>query len=287
MISKVILIDGTASSITAWYKLVSAGVPAVPVFVRTGNEHPDTMEYLDYLRNRIGDIRSIERDYSAELLKKKERVATVWAIEGHAHDRIEAALLALSPTDAPFLNMCLLVGRFPGWDVAFCDPELIYQPLREQVVRPLIDQGHDVIRYVHGESIGKARRNAIVGERIDLLPEDTAALTYLDRHGIAPHPAYLAGYAPRCGICFKDAKARIKQISQDEPATLTRIREWEKRVAAATMSGEASYFRSSKVPATHGDYRRVIPIMDIAEWSMTTKGGRNKDWIELVKGGLL
>lgn len=283
MTVKIVHVDGSAPAVAQWHQLCVAGADVRAVYVDTGNAHPQTPEYLNYLENRIGQIERIHQDFADELAKKRERIAKRWAQLHIPSERIQNAMEALAPTGIPFLDLCLVVGRFPGWDSAFCEPELVYRPLREQIVQPLLDAGGAVVRYVDSIHLDGAVAAALPGERIATLPAKDDAREYLAANSLNEHPSYFNDAEPRCAMCFKDSKLEIRHIAQAWPEIVQSIGEWEQRVSRVVLASEASYFHSGRVPPTYGDRRRVIPITEVAIWAMTTGGGRNNDWVEMLK----
>ncbi len=77
------------------------------VFADTGHEHSLTYEYIEYLSDEVWPIRVIKADFSEQIAKKREYVATKWRQEGMPEDRVVSALDALQPTGVPFLDLCL------------------------------------------------------------------------------------------------------------------------------------------------------------------------------------
>lgn len=98
------------------------------VFADTGHEHPLTYEYLEYLSETVHPIRIIRADFTEAIAGRrlmmkrviagehKERAGSkyVWTPEVAAQ-----ALEFLHPTGIPFLDMCLVHGRFPSTKVRF------------------------------------------------------------------------------------------------------------------------------------------------------------------------
>ncbi|CAM4061850.1 hypothetical protein Xentx_03598 [Xenorhabdus thuongxuanensis] len=55
----VITISGGKDSLAQWLLAIENGVKYVAVFADTGHEHPQTMEYLDYLESHLGNIQRV------------------------------------------------------------------------------------------------------------------------------------------------------------------------------------------------------------------------------------
>ncbi len=52
----VISVSGGKDSLAQWLLAIENGVNHIAVFADTGHEHPQTLEYLDYLESRLGKI---------------------------------------------------------------------------------------------------------------------------------------------------------------------------------------------------------------------------------------
>ena len=67
--------DSTAMWLWAFENNLDIGVVT---FANTGNEHPLTYGYVDYLESKLGPIRRVQADFSPEIARKKEYVTTHW-----------------------------------------------------------------------------------------------------------------------------------------------------------------------------------------------------------------
>ena len=79
------------------------GEKVTPVFADTGNEHPLTYEYIEYLSEHVSPITTIKADFSKLIEKKRETVEVKWRKNGIPEDEIERTLAVLKPTGVPFL----------------------------------------------------------------------------------------------------------------------------------------------------------------------------------------
>lgn len=114
------------------------------VFADTGNEHPLTMEYLDYLEGRFNaPIDRLKVDFGQRIIRKRAYVAEHWPAKGVSASVVAAALEALQPTGIPFLDLCIWKGRFPSRMAQFCTQFLKTEPLVDYQL-DLIDAGHVV-----------------------------------------------------------------------------------------------------------------------------------------------
>lgn len=50
-----ISISGGKDSLAQWLRAIENDVPHISVFADTGHEHPQTMEYLDYLESKLNN----------------------------------------------------------------------------------------------------------------------------------------------------------------------------------------------------------------------------------------
>lgn len=110
------------------------------VFADTGHEHPETYEYVHYLAEAAGvPIQWVRADFTAQIARKREFVATKWREQGVREHIVAAALEVLQPTGIPYLDLCLWKGRFPSRRAQFCTDELKRDPIITQVFMPLMD----------------------------------------------------------------------------------------------------------------------------------------------------
>lgn len=65
-------------STAMWIYALEQGVDITPVFCDTGNEHPLTYEYGNYLEKKLGSIRRIKADFSERILRKREYIQKNW-----------------------------------------------------------------------------------------------------------------------------------------------------------------------------------------------------------------
>ena len=264
----------------------------VGVFADTGNEHPETYEYVEYLKDAIGvPIITVRADFSEQISARRAYIVLNWPKEGIPQTLIDRALAVLEPTGIPFLDLCLWKGLFPSTKRRFCTEELKRNPIIEQVFIPRMGEGVTILSWQGvraDESL--ARRflpecDEVGGGLFNYRPilrwtvEDV-----FEAHrvaGIKPNPLYLQG-AGRVGCmpCVNCAKDELRHISNRWPEEIARIREWERLVSMASKRGASTFFPASNdpttdiagqiTPATHGIDRAV-------EWAMTSRGGRQFD----------
>lgn len=197
------------------------------------------------------------------------------------------ALAALHPSANPFLDLCMLKGRFPSRKAQFCTEEL-KRNVAVEFQLGLQEQGHRVISWQgvrRDES--EARSDAKLAERIGPglwafrpLVEWTAADVFAfcaDRR-IRPNPLYLQG-ASRVGCmpCINCRKDELQQIDLRWPEHPQRISEWEQLVSQCSKRGFSTFFTDGHKAA---DRRKIFADLNVwsrIEWSKTTRGGRQYD----------
>lgn len=102
------------------------------VFADTGNEHESTYEYLGYMAQHLGiKIETLKADFSADMERKRRYIMEKWPAKGVPLADCKRAAAAMTPTGNPYLDLCLMKGRFPATKSAFCTQELKTLPLVE------------------------------------------------------------------------------------------------------------------------------------------------------------
>lgn len=294
--ANVLSISGGKDSTAMWILAVKEmGLEVIPVFADTGNEHPLTYEYIDYLESMLGTIKRVKPDFSEQIAKKREYVTEHWPskllaagkTQEEAEHIVERALEHLHPTGIPFLDLCLWKGRFPSTKARFCTQFLKIIPIAENVYFPLFDQGYHVISW-QGVRAAESPARAKLPEREDT-PEGYQAYRPLlkwsakdvfdmhKKHGIDPNPLYMQGMSRvGCMPCINVNKTELFEISKRFPEEIERIAEWERIVAGASRRGDSSF-----LPALDDDDKKNIH--DWVEWSKTTYGGKNYDLLKMIE----
>lgn len=168
------------------------------LFADTGNEHPLTLEHIDYLARTLGiTIETVRADFSGKFAARRERMRSDWikelrrkmhttecraACEDLAWaekalireecdcpikitpalpaDLVERAVELMHPTGNPFLDMAMLHGRFPGSQTRFCTDELKLTPMEEIKDRIRFgDDGQPIVEWI-GERAEESRARA-------------------------------------------------------------------------------------------------------------------------------
>lgn len=71
----VLSVSGGKDSAAMWILAVKElGLEVIPVFADTGNEHPMTYEYVDYLERELGPIKRVVPDFTEQIAKKRQYV---------------------------------------------------------------------------------------------------------------------------------------------------------------------------------------------------------------------
>lgn len=275
------------------------------VFADTGNEHEQTYDYVRYLADAVGiEIRWVKADFTRQIAGKAEFVKTKWAEKGVPQANIERALAALKPTGNPFLDLCIWKGRFPSTKAAFCSEELKRNPIINQVQNPLLDAGDDVVSWQGVRRDESLNRRFLIERELKMTHKTTEAELWnyrpiLDwkaedcfemhrKHGIKHNPLYEQGMRRvGCMPCINCRKDELLEISKRFPEAIDRIREWEAAVAAASKHGGSTFFAA----ANHGENMTTEQAVAIAnidavvEWSKTSRGGKQFDFIRIDNDG--
>lgn len=286
--------DSTALLVNALQRCPAGSV--VPIFCDTGNEHQAVYDYLGYLEQTL-DVKItrlhadftdrfavrrmwIARDQRTRRDKKGRRVR--WTNKAKRR-----ALAALHPSGNPFLDLCMLKGRFPSRKAQFCTEEL-KRNMAVEFQLGLLDQGHRVISWQgvrRDES--EVRRNAKLYERIApnlyafrplILWSAVNVFDYCAQFRIQPNPLYLQG-ASRVGCmpCINCSKDELRQIAMRWPEHPQRISDWEQTVGQCSKRGFSTFFAEKHAGR---DRRQVFADLNVwtrIEWSKTTRGGRQYD----------
>lgn len=340
------------------------------VFADTGNEHPQTYEYVQYLNDKVFPIRTIRADFASDMARKRSFIATHWraslmkdtpevpgqwlyigrapmeAMDGEdapgwvppdapaipsdpyqpqkgefwqwlptipvipgmtnqqAEAKIARALAILQPTGNPFLDLCLLKGRFPSAKAAFCSEELKRNPIVRQVQMPLLQAGDDIISW-QGVRADESPKRALLTElELKLKVENQAELwnyrpilkwtveqvfAMHAKHGIEPNPLYKQGMGRvGCMPCINCRKDELLEISKRFPEVIDRIAEWELIVAEASKRNAATFFASSDLGEKRAEKAyEAGNIRQFVKWSQTSRGNKNFDMFRMQDDGPL
>lgn len=282
-----------------------AGVETISAFADTGHEHPQTMEYLDYLENILGPIKRVKADFTRQIEGKRKFIAEKWPTTlvtecglsaDQAAETIALALDTLKPTGNPFLDMCMWKGRFPSTKARFCTFELKHEPIKVQVVDPLLSAGKEVISWqgVRAQESPARAKLAVwecgldIGKGLNIYRpilhwthEEVFAIA--KRHGIKPNPLYQQGCSRvGCMPCIHARKSEMAEIFSRWPEEIARVARWEKLVAACSRRGNSTFFASTHDPRKAEKRIEFISleshgIETYRDWALTTRGGNQFD----------
>lgn len=262
------------------------------VFADTGNEHEITYEYVQYLSDTVFPIRTVKADFGRQIAGKREYVLTKWAEKGVSQEAIQRASAALVPTGNPFLDLCIWKGRFPSIKAAFCSEELKRNPIINQVQKPLLDAGDDVISWQGVRRDESLRRSLLTDNElkksypngaelwnyrpiIDWTAQDCFAMH--KKHGIKHNPLYEMGMGRvGCMPCINCRKDELLEISKRFPEAIERIRQWENAVKQASKPQAATFFTA---PSDDSEWSATQTIDVVVEWAKTSRGGKQYDWL--------
>lgn len=273
--------DSTATLLLALKQFPPESVFAA--FADTGNEHERTLEYLDYLERRLGvRIARLKADFSERFDSRRDWVLNKWPLAGVPVEKCEQAAKLLVPTGIPFLDLCMLKGRFPSRMAQFCTQELKTKPLTEYAmwITDMFDA--DVWSWQGVRRDESARRaNALGFENLTggiyawrPIAGWTAQETvdFVLSCGVELNPLYKEGMGRvGCMPCINANKEELAEIARRFPHHVERIAEWERIVADVSKCGNSSFF-----PAPTSDNRGALRgnnIHSVVRWAKTTRGG--------------
>jgi 3'-phosphoadenosine 5'-phosphosulfate sulfotransferase (PAPS reductase)/FAD synthetase len=288
----ILSVSGGKDSTALLLWAMEQGIDFQPVFADTGNEHSITLDYVRDLPRQTGcpEIQWVKADFSADFVGRRKKLPEKWRRDGVPEDRIQAALVVMLPTGNPFLDMCLLKGRFPSTRARFCSEELKFKAVHEEIIIPLLDEGFETISMLGIRADeSRARANMLRLEDLedgrwiyrpilDWTVEEVFAIHH--RHNVEPNPLYKLGCARvGCMPCIHETKGNIRNLSKRFPNELDRIAQWEEKVKAASKRCGATFFPADKIPGPHQkDHSLPVPAMkEVIRWSMTAWGGRQLD----------
>jgi len=285
---------------TAMYLLaLEWGIDFIPVFADTGHEHSYTYDYVRELPRLTGgpEIKWVRADFSDQFARKRMFIARDNRFGRKNGKKIRwsnkakrRALSVLFPTGSPFLDLCMLKGRFPSTKARFCSEELKHHPIFFDVLDPLMEEGHTVISWQGVRSEESQRRAALPRlERVGgglynfrpLLNWSWQQVFDIHRrHNVEPNKLYKHGCSRvGCMLCIHAQKGEVRAVSRYFPEQIDRMELWEAMVSKASKRQQSTFFAVDKVPGKHQfDHTQSIPdIRDVVEWSKTSHGGRQFD----------
>jgi 3'-phosphoadenosine 5'-phosphosulfate sulfotransferase (PAPS reductase)/FAD synthetase len=206
------------------------------VFCDTGNEHQFTYDYVRYLEDKTGvPIHWLKQDFSDWWQRKTEYVRDKWPGKGVPDEVVSRVLgfMERGPTGNPYLDLCIIKGRFPSRKRQFCTQYLKSEPATEYALG-LIDQ-HGAIESWQGVRADESPNRANLSEREDkggglviVRPIHKWTVTQVfaqhDKHGIKANPLYRLGMGRvGCMPCINARKDEVLEISKRFPEHIDRI----------------------------------------------------------------
>lgn len=286
--------------------------PIVYTFADTGNEHPITLEYLDYLEDKLDiEIRHVKANITeAQFAKRRAYIRKHWGnarktrkklrdkdgkvtgfeeIPGIPEDIIEEICSLMKPTGNQFLDLCLLRTSFPASSRKFCSIELKQVPMLDQVIQPLINDGYTVVSWQGvraQESAARAHQDVVELEKDHIIVYRPLIIWTHDdvfrmhkRHGIKVNPLYEQGMGRvGCMPCINCTKSEFAQISKRFPDQVDRLEKWEQLIAKVCRYTQAT--EREVGPSFFTKYKAdgmPMTIREFETWSKTLRGGAEYD----------
>lgn len=272
--------DSTATLILALKQFPQS---TIAIFADTGNEHETTLQYLDDLERAVGiRIVRVKADFSDRFEHKRRWILEKWPLKGVPVERCERAAALLAPTGNPYLDLCMLKGRFPSRMAQFCTQELKTVPLTEFAMWLGETFDADVWSWQGIRRDESAhRRNArgyedLTGGIYAWRPiagwTAQQTIDFVRSAGVPLNPLYSQGMnRVGCMPCINASKAELAEISRRFPHHVERIAQREAIVSEVTRRGESSFFPS---PADGRGDLRGRNITAYVQWAKTLRGGR-------------
>jgi 3'-phosphoadenosine 5'-phosphosulfate sulfotransferase (PAPS reductase)/FAD synthetase len=233
--------------------LREAEIPHVRIFADTGFEHPTTYDYLELLRERLGEITTV---------------------------RNEALWRDARPGEEGMLTLIRRKQMFPSRQRRFCTELLKLAP-----VKAYLDEVDDEVVNAVGvradESASRARMPEWEwSEGLDVeVWRPLLSATFADvveihrRHNMPPNPLYLEG-ARRvgCNPCIFSGKHDVRQIAHEQLVKIRRVE--QDLTAAAVVRGRDRPTRAFFQVRGPGPARRLAftPIDEVFEQAHTVRG---------------
>lgn len=269
------------------------------VFADTGHEHAQTYDYVRYLEEALNvPIRWVRADFRMRIANKREFIVKQWAKDGVPQSHIDRALELLVPTGNPFLDLCMLSGRFPSTKARFCTMELKHAPITQKVMAPALRENRIVFSWQgvrRQESLARAKLYdfdldgdlpGIVNYRPILRWTVEEVFAFHRRHGIKHNPLYEQGMGRvGCMPCIHARKDELREIGTRFPEEIARVAQWEKLVSQTSKQGASTFRTASSYTDQDITLENVEAqgIWQAVEWAKTSRGGKQYDLITSVQ----
>lgn len=266
-----------------------------PIFCDTGHEHPLTYEYLEYLQNTLNiTFKILRADFSDEFQRKREYILAKWPDDHIPKKQIETAIKCLQPTGNPFLDLCLLKGRFPSAKARFCTEQLKVNPANEYMLN-MVEKDRTILSWQgvrSDESTARTKLNKteyltakdlsyiIAIYRPILSWTAQNVFDYIKRHGLEPNPLYRMGMKRvGCMPCVMVTKQELAEIAKRFPEQIERVRIWEKLVSKVAKRGASTLLHRHGRP-NQLEIKKIWQYFNIdstIEYAKTGHGGKQYD----------
>jgi len=290
-------VSGGKDSTAVYLLAIESGRPFRAVFADTGNEHELTLEYVGRLAERTGGpkVETVRADFAARLAKHRDYILKHWPAQGIPDEVVREAAELNQPTGNPYLDLCILKGRFPSRKAQFCTEELKVIPITLDVVLPMLKAG-PVLQWLGiraDESRNRAKQprfnrhdsGSVVWRPIFRWTVEDVWAQHR-RHGLAPNPLYAMGMGRvGCMPCINCRKSEMREIADRFPEHIDRIDRWESIVAAANKRRASTFFPAVTDPTGIDRPDAYAGIRTIVDWSRTARGGRQFDLLFQAQGG--
>ena len=285
MIQHLVNVSGGKDSTAVYLRAIESGRPFRAVMADTGNEHPITLEYVARLHEITGGpkVEIVRADFSRQLAQHRAFVLAEWPKQGIAQAIVDRAASLHEPTGNPFLDLCILKGRFPSRMAQFCTEELKVIPITMQVVFPMLNDG--LMQWLGI----RAEESAPRAKQPRFNRHDSGSMLWRpifdwklgdvwrqhSKHRILPNPLYAMGMLRvGCMPCINCRKDELRSIADRFPEHIDRIADWEEIVSHVSKRGSATFFAALTDPTDvdrPGTYSRIPQVV---AWARTTRGGR-------------
>ena len=273
-------------------------------FSDTCHEHDWTYEQIDRLEQRHDiTIERIKQDFTAAIMRRRERLPIQWRAAGVPESDIDEALSLLWPTGIAYLDLVLSKGMFAaGGARKFCTEELKIRPYDEQIAQPLLESGVSPVVWL-GVRADESKKRADVTKHprffrsgnfqmparillyrpiLDYTEPDV--FDFHRKHNIPLNPLYAEGFKRvGCFPCINEKKAALAIIARRFPDAFDKLRRWETLIAKVAVArgtqpdkftGDATFFPIGTVPGGGTN-----PIDTVAQWALTKRGGWQFDYL--------
>lgn len=249
--------------------LTEQGIEHSRVFADTGWEAPETYDYLDLLRARLGPIEVVRNE-------------KLWT------DAL--------PGEAGMLTLIRRKQMFPSRTRRFCTEQLKLVPLKAHMLKLADEQ--PVINAV-GIRAAESQARARMAEwewnddfdcwvwRPIIAWSEQDVIDIHSRHGLAPNPLYLRG-STRVG-CYPCIYARKSEIAAIPESVVERLAPLERELTADAVARgverpERAFFHLlDPIDGTEG----FMPIERVREWARTDRGGKQLRLLDASEPGCM